>query len=127
MSNFKTKEEFIGYLEGTLIPDLEESGYTETAKDFKEAVYWLNKGNNLEQETDTTGKTVFICDLRDSTGCFVKSNEYISGVFKSVYDSAMQLNGAVQFGNITGVPIRMFSAIDKERLAKYGYNNTFNI
>jgi len=39
--NFKSQEEFIAFLEETLIPDLEESGKVETAQDFKEAIYWM--------------------------------------------------------------------------------------
>lgn len=40
---FKSKEEFINYLELTLIPDLDDSGATFTAEDFREAIYWLRR------------------------------------------------------------------------------------
>lgn len=37
----KTAEEFIEFLEGTLIPDLKESGSTYTAQDFETSVKWI--------------------------------------------------------------------------------------
>lgn len=41
--NFKTQEEFVEYLELTLIPDLQKSNMHATAADFEEAVYWLSQ------------------------------------------------------------------------------------
>jgi hypothetical protein len=41
---FADAHTFIGYLSGTLIPDLLASGHVETAKDFREAVYWIRGG-----------------------------------------------------------------------------------
>lgn len=40
---FKNKEEYIDYLEDTLIPDLKEAGSDATAQDFEEAIHWLKK------------------------------------------------------------------------------------
>ena len=37
------REQFIAYLEGTLIPDLEASGYEATAEDFKTCVRFMDK------------------------------------------------------------------------------------
>lgn len=42
-NNFDSKEEFIEYLEDTLIPDLIDSGLDATANDFKEAIYWMKR------------------------------------------------------------------------------------
>lgn len=41
--HFPTADDFIEYLNGTLIPDLKEDGKIETAKDFEEAIFWLGK------------------------------------------------------------------------------------
>lgn len=38
---FNTQEEFINFLEKTLIPDLIDSGRDMTADDFKEAIHWM--------------------------------------------------------------------------------------
>lgn len=38
---FESAEAFIEYLTTTLIPDLKESGRTLTARDFEEAIYWM--------------------------------------------------------------------------------------
>lgn len=47
-SNFKTKQEFIDYLEDTLIPDLRGSGSDATADDFEEAIMWMKKTNEAK-------------------------------------------------------------------------------
>lgn len=39
----KAKENFVDYLEGTLIPDLKESGRTATAEDFETAVRYIKE------------------------------------------------------------------------------------
>ena len=39
--HWKTKEQFICFLEETLIPDLKESGMDFTAEDFETAVYFM--------------------------------------------------------------------------------------
>jgi hypothetical protein len=36
-----TKQEFINYLNDTLIPDLKQNGHEATAEDFEEAIFWL--------------------------------------------------------------------------------------
>jgi hypothetical protein len=43
--NFKTKEQFINFLQNSLIPDLKESGKNETANDFMEAIYWIKESS----------------------------------------------------------------------------------
>lgn len=40
---FASKEDFIAYLQDTLIPALIESGRIETARDFEESIYWLEQ------------------------------------------------------------------------------------
>jgi hypothetical protein len=40
---FMNKEDFISFLEHTLIPDLKRSGTEATAEDFEEAIYWLRR------------------------------------------------------------------------------------
>jgi len=47
--NYDSPTEFIEYLEETLIPDLKEARYTETAKDFEEAIYWIVDGMGIFQ------------------------------------------------------------------------------
>lgn len=42
-TTFASKAEFINYLQKTLIPDLRASGSAATAKDFCEAVAWLQR------------------------------------------------------------------------------------
>ena len=43
-----TKEEFIAFLEGTLIPDLKESGTFATASDFSAAVLFLRGAEKVD-------------------------------------------------------------------------------
>ena len=43
LNTYKTKEDFINFLENTLIPDLKRSGNDATAEDFEEAIYWITK------------------------------------------------------------------------------------
>ena len=43
-----TKEEFIAFLEGTLIPDLKESGTFATASDFSAAVLFMRGAEKVE-------------------------------------------------------------------------------
>ncbi len=38
---FESANDYIEFLSGTLIPDLEEDGKRQMANDFKEAVYWI--------------------------------------------------------------------------------------
>ena len=40
---WKTKTQFIHFLEETLIPDLKESGMDFTAEDFETAVYFMKE------------------------------------------------------------------------------------
>jgi len=42
-ARFDSKEDFINFLENTLIPDLKASGTDATAEDFEEAIYWMNQ------------------------------------------------------------------------------------
>jgi len=48
--NFETKEEFVDYLQNTLIPDLRASGRDGTAEDFEEALEWLQGGGEPAKE-----------------------------------------------------------------------------
>jgi hypothetical protein len=43
-NDWRNKEEFVSYLESTLIPDLRESGRDATADDFQTAVYFIRQG-----------------------------------------------------------------------------------
>lgn len=53
MPSFETKEEFIEYLENTVIPDLKDESFKYTAKDFEEAVYWLRKSDEPKEGQNT--------------------------------------------------------------------------
>lgn len=44
----KTAEEYIQWLESTLIPDLKESGQIHTAKDLETCIKWINHFKNGE-------------------------------------------------------------------------------
>lgn len=52
-----SNKEFVKYLTGTLIPDLKESGYIETAKDFETVVHVL-KNKKLPDSSKETWDTV---------------------------------------------------------------------
>lgn len=45
--NYRGAEDFVDFLQSTLIPDLMESDKKSTAKDFREAIYWIHGGQNL--------------------------------------------------------------------------------
>lgn len=49
--NFETAQYYINYLRNTLIPDLRDSGFDETADDFEEAIYWIEK-KNINENTN---------------------------------------------------------------------------
>lgn len=52
MVNFISSEEFVSYLEDTLIPDLRESGSDATADDFEEAVFWIEHEKKVGESND---------------------------------------------------------------------------
>ena len=45
-SAFRTKEEYVQFLQNTLIPDLRASGNDAMAEDFEEAIRWISGGGN---------------------------------------------------------------------------------
>jgi hypothetical protein len=47
------REEFVNYLETTLIPDLKESGHVNTAEDFETAVEFINNPDVSEVDTES--------------------------------------------------------------------------
>lgn len=67
-----SKDDFIRYLEDTLIPDLEDSQSKDTARDFKEVVARLKDDDSFEYEHDSKEELVqylkgtLIPDLKDS-------------------------------------------------------------
>jgi cation transport regulator ChaB len=42
---FDSVDEYVGFLESTLIPDLKDSGRSRMAMDFEEAIYWIMTTN----------------------------------------------------------------------------------
>jgi hypothetical protein len=54
--NEMTKEEFIDYIESTLIPDLIASGRDMTATDFKAAVLFIKGANKVKIDGDEVSK-----------------------------------------------------------------------
>lgn len=61
-----TREEFIRYLKGTLIPDLRQSGSCATAADFAAAVLFMEGANEVEiGEDDATPEEQVMPDITD--------------------------------------------------------------
>lgn len=46
------RQEFVDFLENTLIPDLKDSGHVETAKDFETAIEFINNPTLAEVDTE---------------------------------------------------------------------------
>ena len=44
--NYETHNDYITFVETTLIPDLYASGQDETAHDFMEAIYWIRRAKS---------------------------------------------------------------------------------
>jgi len=72
--NFDTADDFITFLETTLIPDLKDSGKTETANDFEKGVELL-KNNKTDEEFVTFLQDTLIPDLIDS-GTEATANDF---------------------------------------------------
>ena len=53
--NHETASCFVSYLEGTLIPDLEESGSTGHVEDYRDAIHWIRQAHE-ENATDAAPK-----------------------------------------------------------------------
>lgn len=75
---FKTAEDYIDYLTNTYIPDLEESGKTETANDFKKIIQLISKGRYDEEFVSFIENTM-IPDLVDSGNTSTKE-DYEEGI-----------------------------------------------
>ena len=68
---FESANDYIEFLSGTLIPDLEEDGKRQMANDFKEAVYWLmerapsrtRSRSPMKKKRKATGKTKILNEM----------------------------------------------------------------
>ena len=69
---FESANDYIEFLSGTLIPDLEEDGKRQMANDFKEAVYWLMnsrpgrttaQARAMKKKRKPTGKTKILNEM----------------------------------------------------------------
>lgn len=70
------RNEFINYLEQTLIPDLKESGHTATAEDFSVAVRFLKESPEPRPLIDAVK---FDAVLMEVTGQLVRDEQYDGG------------------------------------------------
>ena len=92
-ASWATAEEFIDFLEGTLIPDLKESGSEFTAEDFEKLVGMLRSGKKDAQFINFLKKTL-IPDLKKS-GMVETAKDFVSGLkfLKAAADQPTKLKG----------------------------------
>ena len=79
---FDTENDFVEFLSGTLIPDLEEDGKRQMANDFKEAVYWImsNKQTKKPAKRRQSPKQKILTEMTDK-----KWKQYKKGSGKKTY------------------------------------------
>lgn len=90
--NFKTKAEFVKFLEGTLIPDLKKELMPDTAHDFEEAVYWIKKEESKSRDRGfRNGLTdELLCAASDKYKLITAAEKDIDRIIKDAKEHAAE-------------------------------------
>lgn len=109
-ASFDSKEEFIQYLEDTLIPDLRAGGSDATADDFEEAIFWLKE---LGESTLNEGLDTLY--LRDEK----LTNEQKFGIaMRQVRNNLTEIESLIQ----KSVRLKQEQGLDSNKVGKRAYS-----